>query len=384
VIPLFLVLTGLDVLKGSDFATLQGARVGLITNHTGRTVDGHHAADLLAKAPNVELVALFAPEHGLRGEKDETITDELDKATGKPVYSLYNLKEKGEARYRPSREQLKGIDTLVFDIQDIGARFYTYTSTMGYCMEAAAEQGIKFVVLDRPNPIGGLAVEGAVSEPSFRGHTAFHPIATRHAMTAGELAMLYKKELNLNLDLEVIWCTGWQRSMFFDETGQPWINPSPNMRTMNAAVLYPGLCLLEATNISVGRGTDLPFERIGAPWIDPLVLAAFFNGRRIPGVSAHPVSFTPESSKHAGQLCRGIQFIVTDRQAMPAVRVGFELAAILHSMFPDWEHEGFVRLVQNREAADSILEGPVDRMMPRWSLGLEDFKKRRAAVLHYP
>lgn len=377
-----LVLAGLDVLVKDDFRLLEGRKVGLITNHTGRTLDGRHAADLFHASKNLELVALFAPEHGLRGERDETIGDEVDKATGLPVYSLYNLKEKGEARYKPSKEQLKGIDTLVFDIQDIGARFYTYTSTMGYAMEAAAENNIRFVVLDRPNPINGIKVEGNASTDEFKGITAYFPVATRHGMTAGEMAMMFKAERKLDLDLQVVWADGWRRSMWLDETGLPWINPSPNMRTMNAAVLYPGLCLLEATNVSMGRGTDLPFERIGAPWMDGVLLASALNGMKLPGISAHPVRFKPTASKFAGEECGGIQFVVTDRNKLDSVKLGFELARMLRRLFPQWQPEGFVRLVQNRKAAEAILPDSVGPR-PEWNDGLAAFKRIRSRYLYY-
>ncbi|MFW5697206.1 MAG: exo-beta-N-acetylmuramidase NamZ domain-containing protein, partial [Fimbriimonadaceae bacterium] len=253
------VLCGIDVLEENSFDTLSGRNVGLITNHTGRTIDGRYTADVLHEAENVNLVALFAPEHGIRGELDEeNIGDLTDPDTGLPIYSLYN--RASENRFRPSDEQLEGIDTLVFDIQDIGARFYTYVGTMGYAMEAAAENGLKFVVLDRPNPINGVDVEGPVADEDYLGLTAFQPMPTRHGMTAGELALMFKDDLNLDLDLEVVWCENWKRDMYWDETGLTWVNPSPNMRTFTQALLYPGIALVEGTPISVGRGTDTPFE----------------------------------------------------------------------------------------------------------------------------
>ncbi|MCG9896102.1 MAG: DUF1343 domain-containing protein [Fimbriimonadaceae bacterium] len=376
------VLCGLDVLIRDEFRPLRGLRIGLITNHTGRARDGRHIVDILTEAPGVQVKALFAPEHGIRGEKDEAIADEKDARTGLPIYSLYNLKEQGEARYRPNPEQLKGLDALVFDIQDIGARFYTYTSTMGFCMEAAAAQGLKFFVLDRPNPITGLNPEGPVSQPEFRGHTAFHPIPVRHAMTAGELAMMYRDQLKLDLDLTVVWAEGWKRSMWWDETGLAWIDPSPNMRSLHAATLYTGICLLEASNISVGRGTDTPFERFGAPYIDGVRLAAELNAARIPGVRFYPVRFTPDASRFANQECGGVYVVVTDRNRLRPVRMGLVIAQTLHRMYPEWEEDRLVRLLQNRPAAESILRPAGARDPREWSAGMSEFRKLRERFLH--
>src|SRR5690349_6395267 len=256
------VLTGIDVLERDNFKPLAGLRLGLITNHTGRDREGRQTIDVLNKAPGVKLVALFSPEHGIRGLADEKISDSKDEATGLPIYSLY-----GETR-RPKPEQLKDLDALVYDIQDVGVRFYTYISTLGYVLEEAAKAKVPVFVLDRPNPIGGMAVEGPIADSDKLSFTSYHTIPTRHGLTIGELAELFNKQRNIGADVRVIMTEGWRRSMWFDETNLTWINPSPNMRCLAEATLYPGVGLLETTNVSVGRGTDTPFEIVGAPWIE--------------------------------------------------------------------------------------------------------------------
>ncbi len=280
------VLTGFDVLQRNGFAQLSGRRVGLITNHTGINRHGESIAKLLQESKQVELVALFSPEHGFAGTLDQAkISDARDNATGLKVFSLY-----GKTR-TPTAESLSGIDTLVFDIQDIGTRFYTYISTMGGAMRAAAEHGVRFVVLDRPNPIGGTVVQGPVLDKGSESFVGFHPIAVRHGMTTGELATMFRDELKLDLELTVIRMEGWQRGMMFDETGLLWVNPSPNMRSLTQAILYPGIGLLETTNLSVGRGTDTPFEVVGAPWIDAVTLARELNASDLAGsqIRADPI-----------------------------------------------------------------------------------------------
>src|SRR5581483_4665277 len=282
------VACGIDVLQRDSFAPLRGRSVGLITNHTGLNRKGMATADLLRAAPEVRLRALFGPEHGIRGALDTKISDSKDKATGLPVYSLY-----GE-RTRPTAAQLAGLDTLVFDIQDIGTRFYTYISTLGLCLEAAAEHSLRFVVLDRPNPLGGLDVEGPLADPDQLSFTAYHPIPIRHGLTVGEMARLFQAEKRIGADLHVVPVEGWRRADFWDATNLTWVNPSPNMRSLTGALLYPGIGLLETTNVSVGRGTDTPFEIIGAPWLDGRLLAAELNARDLPGVRFVPVRFTPK------------------------------------------------------------------------------------------
>lgn len=376
-------LCGIDVLERDGFALLAERKVALITNHTGRTRDGRHIVDVLHEAANVDLVALFAPEHGIRGEVDAPVKDGVDLTTGLTIHSLYNPRA-GAGRFRPTEEQLRGVDTLVFDIQDIGTRFYTYVGTMGYAMEEAHRKGLKFIVLDRPNPIGGLWVDGPTADEDRLGLTAYHPIPLVHGMTAGELALYFKDVKGLDgLDLEIVKCEGWKRSETWEYTGLTWINPSPNMRTVNQAILYPGIALVEGSNISVGRGTDTPFELVGAPYIDGRKLAALMNSKDLPGVLFYPIEFTPDASRFSGERCGGIAIMVTDRSKLEPIRVGMDLAWAIHRLFPEWQEERLVRLVQNQVAADAILEGGYEEAAPTWQRSLAEFKKTRAKYLIY-
>jgi uncharacterized protein YbbC (DUF1343 family)/CubicO group peptidase (beta-lactamase class C family) len=325
--PSLPVLSGIDVLRADGFAPLRGKRVGLVTNHTGRARDGATTIDLLFAAKDVKLVALFSPEHGIRGTLDEKVASGTDEKTGLPIHSLY-----GETR-RPTPAMLDGLDTLVVDIQDIGARFYTYTTTMAYVLEEAAKRHLPVVVLDRPNPINGFQIEGPAldkSQLSFTGY--FAPMPIRHGLTIGELARLFNGENRIGADLTVVEVKNWDRGKWFDETGLPWINPSPNMRNLIQATVYPGVGAIETTNVSVGRGTDSPFEQIGAPWIDGPALADALNARKIPGIRVYPIRFTPSSSKYAGEECQGVFLIVTDRAALHPVRLGIEIAAALYKL----------------------------------------------------
>lgn len=373
------VLTGIDVLERDGFKQLAGMRVGLVTNHTGRNRAGRATIDVLNKAPGVKLVALFSPEHGIRGLVDVKISDSKDEQTGLPVYSLY-----GETR-RPKPEQLKDLDAVVFDIQDIGARFYTYISTLGNVMEEAAKAGKPVFVLDRPNPINGVAVDGPVGDADKPSFTAYHPIPVRHGMTVGEMAQLFNLERKIGSDLRVIKMDGWQRAMWLDETNLTWVNPSPNMRSLTQATLYPGVGLLETTNVSVGRGTDTPFELMGAPWIDEQKLAAYLNGRRIPGVRFVPVRFTPSSSVFKGENCGGINLIVTDRSRFRPVSSGIEIAAALRKLFPaEWKVDSYARLLVNADTLDRVKRGQSPEEIVRsWSAKLEEFRRVRAKVLIY-
>ncbi len=307
------VLTGVDVLEREGFARLRGRRVGLVTNLSGKDRRGERTADVLRAAPGVTLVALFSPEHGLGGGGDGAVADGRDARTGLPVYSLYGK------RTRPAPEQLRGLDTLVFDLADAGARWFTYETTLAYVLETAAEHHLKVVVLDRPNPLGGVAVEGPVLEPGRTSFIGYHPLPVRHGMTLGELAGLFNREHPIGADLEVVRVEGWRRAQLLDATGLAWIDPSPNLRSLDEALLYPGVGLLEATNVSVGRGTPLPFEQIGAPWIDGPRLAAALAEQRLPGVRFTATSFTPESSAFAGQRCEGVR--IRDRGSR-ALRAG--------------------------------------------------------------
>jgi uncharacterized protein YbbC (DUF1343 family) len=302
------VLTGIDVLREERFERLHGARVGLITNASGRARDGMSSADLLANAPDVTLVALFTPEHGLGADRDGKVANGVDEHLGLPVYSLY-----GDA-LAPSADSLAGIDTLVFDVQDVGTRFFTYASTMRRAMEAARDHDLRFVVLDRPNPIDGTDVAGPVLVPPGGSFVNYHALPVRHGMTVGELAYLFDADDHLGVALSVVPMRGWRRASYGDETGLPWVNPSPNLHSVDEALLYPALGLLEATNLSVGRGTDGPFERVGAPWIDADVLAATLASEAPPGVEFAREAFTPSVDRYAGQRCHGVHVAVRDRE----------------------------------------------------------------------
>jgi uncharacterized protein YbbC (DUF1343 family) len=376
-----IVLTGLDVLERNGFRELAGQRVGLITNHTGRNQAGQSAVKLFQNAPTVKLRVLFSPEHGFEGKLDiEKVSDSEDKGTGIKIYSLY-----GDTR-RPTAEMLSELDTVVFDIQDIGTRFYTYVSTMGEAMIAAAAHHRKFVVLDRPNPINGVDVVGPMLDPKSESFVGFHRLPVRHGMTIGELARMFKQELKLELDLQVIACEGWQRSDYWDATGLTWVNPSPNMRSLTESLLYPGIGLIETTNVSVGRGTDTPFEVVGAPWMDGRALAKSLNEQHLPGVTFVPIEFTPTSTKFTNELCKGINVIITDRKAIEPVRVGLNLAAALRRLYPDaWETKSLNRLLSNKATLDLLLSGKSgSELEPAILDGVSDFMKIRERYLLYP
>jgi uncharacterized protein YbbC (DUF1343 family) len=325
-------------------------------------------------------VSLFAPEHGIRGELDVSkIDDSKDEKTGLPVYSLY-----GETR-RPKPEQLKDLDAIVYDIQDIGARFYTYTATLRNVMEEAAKLGKPIYVLDRPNPITGSVVEGSRAEEDKLSFIAAHTVPIRYGLTIGELGMMMNAERKIGADLRVIKMDNWSRSMWFDETGQTWINPSPNMRSLNEATLYPGIGLLETTNISVGRGTDTPFEVVGAPWLDGQKLATYLNERNLKGVRFVPVRFKPNASVFKGEDLGGINIIVTNRNSFQSVRTGIEIAAALRKLYPsEWEVERFGRLLVNGQILDLVKRGESpDAIETSWRKSLDEFEKRRAPYLLY-
>ena len=373
------VLTGIDVLERDNFKQLTGLRIGLVTNHTGRDREGRQTIDVLYKAAGVKLVALFSPEHGIRGMADEKVSDSKDEATGLPIYSLY-----GETR-RPKPEQLKDLEAIVFDIQDIGSRFYTYISTLGYVLEEAAKTKLPVYVLDRPNPIGGTDIEGPIADLDKLSFTSYHTIPTRHGLTIGELGQLFNKQRNIGADLRVIKMEGWQRSMWFDETNLTWINPSPNMRSLTEATLYPGIGLLETTNVSVGRGTDTPFEIVGAPWIQSDRLAEYLNQRSVPGVRFVPVRFTPEASVFKDQQCGGINLIITDRAAFRSLLTGMEVAVALRTLYPmDWKIDSYMRLLVNANTLERIKRGDAARdIVASWTSQLEEFRKARAEILLY-
>jgi uncharacterized protein YbbC (DUF1343 family) len=370
-------LNGIDVLLKQDFAPLKNLRLGLITNHTGLDRQRRPTIDLLKNAPGVQLTALFGPEHGIRGEFDEKIGDSVDQKTGLPVRSLY-----GERR-APTPEQLRDLDALVFDIQDIGCRFYTYPSTMGLCLEAAGKAKLKFFVLDRVNPINGVALEGPLHYGK-RSFTAFHAMPLRHGMTVGELARMYNAEQQFGADLTVIRTEGWQRAQWFDECGLPWTNQSPNMRSLPAATLYSGLGLHE-TPLSVGRGTDKPFEMIGAPYIDDVRLAEELRAAELPGVRFVPVRFTPTYSTFKDKPCGGVAFVITEREKLDAVDLGITLALILQRLYPsDFALTKVNTLLQHTPTIDSIKAGKSPgEIKSAWAGELAEFKRRRKPFLLY-
>jgi uncharacterized protein YbbC (DUF1343 family)/CubicO group peptidase (beta-lactamase class C family) len=371
------VLNGIDVLVKNGFAPLKGKRIGLITNHTGHDRQRNATIDLLKNAPGVTLVALFSPEHGIRGTLDAKISDSHDEQTGLPIYSLYSDTRK------PKPEQLRDLDALVFDIQDIGCRFYTYPSTMGLAMEAAAENGKEIFVLDRVNPINGVTLDGPVlsGETTFVG---FHTVPLRHGMTVGELARMFNVEKGYNARLTVIACEGWRRDQWFDETGLPWTNPSPNMRNLKQAILYPGVGLLESA-LSVGRGTDTPFEVVGAPYIDDVKFAAELNRAGLPGVSFVPIRFTPTASVHKGEPCGGVYIMLNDRERCPVVDVGLLMAQTLCRMYPEqFNADKMKHLLLHPPTLEAVKSGkPLAEIRASWKAEVEAFRKRREPFLLY-
>ena len=374
------VLNGIDILEKNNFKELNGLKIGLVTNHTGKNIAGKSTIDVLFEAKNLKLVSLFAPEHGIRGELDqEGIKDSTDSKTGLPVYSLY-----GETR-RPKPEQLKDLDAIVYDIQDIGARFYTYTATLRNVLEEAAKLGKPIIVLDRPNPINGVAVEGSLADEDKLSFIAAHTIPVRYGLTIGELGMMMNAERKIGADLRVIKMENWSRSQWFDETNQTWINPSPNMRSLTEATLYPGIGLLETTNLSVGRGTDTPFEVVGAPWLDGQKLAKHLNERNLKGVRFVPIKFKPNASVFKDENVGGINIIITDRNAFESVRTGIEIAAALRKLYPnDWQVEKYARLLVNAEILEKVKAGIAPEEIEKsWQKNLTEFKVRRASFLLY-
>ncbi len=372
------VLNGIDVLKRDGFRKLKGRHIGLVTNQTGVDRDGRSTIDLLHQAEGVRLVALFSPEHGIRGEVEGLIDDSKDEKTGLPIYSLHG------ARKRPTKEQLEGVDTLVYDIQDIGCRFYTYETTLGYILETAAEHKRKVVVLDRPNPIGDV-IEGPMLDPKLASFVGYHPLPLRHGLTIGELARLFNRERKIDADLEVIPVEGWHRSDLFDKTNLLWVNPSPNMRTLIAALLYPGVGLLETTNISVGRGTDRPFEIFGAPWLDARQLSAALSSARLPGVRFVPTRFTPKRSTYAGKECGGVQIYIDDWQQFQALPVGITIAYHLRKLYPEqWQIKGYGNLLAHPPTLEALRRGDTpEPIMKQWQPELERFRKTRREYLLY-
>jgi uncharacterized protein YbbC (DUF1343 family) len=373
------LLTGIDVLKRDGFRPLRGRRVGLVTNHTGVDRQGTSTIDLLHRAEGVTLVALFSPEHGIRGQVDRLVPDARDEKTGLPIFSLYGQ------RRRPTAEQLRDLDTLVYDIQDIGCRFYTYASTLGQLLETAAEQKKRVIVLDRPNPIGGLVVEGPLLQPGLESFTGYHSLPVRHGLTIGELALLFNRERKIGADLEVIRLEGWRRGDLYDRTGLLWIHPSPNMRSLAAALLYPGIGLLETTNLSVGRGTDRPFELIGAPWLDGQRLAEELTRAALPGVRFVPTRFTPTGSVHAGKECGGVQIYLDDWQRFSALDTGLAVACALKRLHPsDWQSKRYGVLLAHPPTLEALERGDtLPQIRALWQRGLDEFQEVRKRHLLY-
>ena len=373
------VLNGIDVLERDGFKQLAGMKVGLVTNQTGRDLKGTQTIDILKQANGVKLVSLFSPEHGIRGQADEKVGDSIDEKTGLPIYSLY-----GETR-RPKPEQIKDLDAIIYDIQDIGTRFYTYTATLRNALEEAAKAGKPVYVLDRPNPINGVSVEGPLADEDKLSFIAAHTTPVRYGLTIGELAQMMNAERKIGADLRVIKMDGWSRSMWFDETGQTWTNPSPNMRSLAEATLYPGIGLLETTNVSVGRGTDTPFEVVGAPWVDGQALAAYLNDKQLKGVRFVPIRFKPNASVYKDQELGGINIIVTNRDAFRSVPTGLEIAAALRKLYSkEWDVDKFARLLVNQDALEMLKRGDASEVIEKAiAQRLADYEKRRAAFLLY-
>jgi uncharacterized protein YbbC (DUF1343 family)/CubicO group peptidase (beta-lactamase class C family) len=373
-------MPGIDVLARDGFALLKGKRVGLVTNHTGRSASGATTIDILHKAPGVQLVALFSPEHGIRGILDDKVPSAKDEQTGLTIHSLY-----GDTR-RPSDAMLAGIDTVVIDLQDVGVRFYTYTATLAYVMEESAKRGLQVVVLDRPNPINGWQIEGPASEEPVGTFISYFPaMPVRHGMTLGELARLFNEERKIGATLTVVNAEHWRRDDWFDQTGLAWINPSPNMRNLNQAALYPGIGAIEYSNVSVGRGTDQPFEQIGAPWIDGRALAAALNARNLPGIRFYPVAFTPASSKYAKEPCQGVFMVITNRTTLQPVRVGLEVTGALWRLYGErYQMDTTSRLLGSRQALERVKSGEDPaRVAAGWAADEARWRQLRAKYLLY-
>lgn len=374
-----LVQTGLDMLEAQKFAPLRGKHVGLITNHTGLDGQGRSTVEVLSHAAGVKLVALFSPEHGFSGRNDEKLPSSTDATTGLPIFSLY-----GDT-LRPTDDMLTGVDALVFDVQDAGVRFYTYITTMAYCMEEAAKRHIAFFVLDRPNPLGGEIVEGPMLDADKTSFVGYFQLPVRYGLTIGELAQFLNAENQIGVELHVIAMKNWHRNYFFDSTGIRWIPPSPNLRTTKGAILYPGLEILQNANVSVGRGTETPFEEFGAPWIKGDEVAAALNARNLPGVRFTPQPFVTVSGLYAGQRCGGVAVRISDRVAVRAMLVGLEIAAVLKRLYPEQFDISKLHLLLGSDQTVSALQNgtPPAEIVASWSAALGDFELRRRKYFLY-
>jgi len=383
------VKTGIDVLEETKFAALHPAKggaprsIGLVTNQTGADAEGRRTIDVLASVPGISLDAIFSPEHGVTGTLDTTdVKNTKDAATGIEVYSVYGA---SDAARRPPTDVLKRLDAVVIDLADAGARFYTYEATTGYFLEAAAKAGLEIVILDRPNPITGSFVQGPVSDPGQEKFTNYFPAPVRHGMTLGELAKMFNAERHIGAKLDVVPMEGWQPGDWFDSTGLEWVNPSPNLRSLAEATLYPGVALIEGTNVSVGRGTDTPFELVGAPWIKSRELAAYLNARSIQGVRFIPIVFTPSSSNFAGEGCQGVNLIILDRNTLDSPELGIELASALHKLYPnDFKLEKMADLLVNQTVFEALAAGEDPRRIAEdWQERLQEFVRLREKYLLY-
>jgi len=371
--------TGIDVLRDNNFKDLSGLRVGLITNHTGIDSNGTRTIDLLFGAPDVKLKAIFSPEHGLSGVSESKVNSSVDSKTGLPVYSLY-----GDS-LKPDGNMLDGIDALIFDIQDAGVRFYTYITTMAYAMEEASKRGIDFYVLDRPNPINANIIQGPLMDKDFKSFTGYFPLPVRHGMTVGELAEMFNKENNIGVKLHVIKMKNYKRSYWFDDTGIKWIPPSPNLKTLNETILYPGVALLEGANISVGRGTETPFEVIGAPWIKEKKLASFLMKRKIKGVKFKPVTFKPDKDIYKNKFCHGVKILLEDRNNLDPVLLGIEIISATYNLHGEqFQIDKTLQIIGSRETFKNLKNKVDPKLIAlKWKDDIENFKKIRAKYLLY-
>lgn len=373
------VQVGLDVVEAEKFASLRGKHIGLITNHTGLDAQGRSDIEIFSRAAGVQLVALFSPEHGISGRADEKFASSKDPVSGLPTYSLY-----GE-NLRPTDEMLEGIDALVFDIQDAGVRFYTYTATLGYCMEEAAKRHIAFYVLDRPNLLGGEVVEGPMLDADKTNFVGYYPIPVRYGLTIGELAQFFNAENHIGCDLHVIAMKNWHRNYFFESTGIRWVPPSPNLRTVKGSIVYPGLEILQNAGVSVGRGTETPFEEFGAPWMDGISVSEALNALHLPGLRFVDDPFIPVSGLYAGQRCGGVGVRITDRAAVRSMRMGLEIAVILRKLYPaNFDPAKLITLVGNAETIQQLETGvSPDKIVAGWTDALATYDQVRRKYFLY-
>ena len=384
------VRPGVELFVEHPPSIVQGKRVGLITNQSGIDRQRRSTIDLLRAIPNLRLVALYSPEHGIRGVAEARVASSVDEKTGLPIHSLYGDTDK------PTPQMLEGIDVLVYDIQDLGVRQYTYESTLALAMQAAAEKGIPIIVLDRPNPVTGTILEGNILEPAYESFVGIYPVLSRHGMTLGELARMYNAEQRIGADLTVVPVEGWRRDMWWDETGLPWVNPSPNIRRLEAAIHYPGTVFFEAINVSEGRGTDLPFEQIGAPWLKNSEVVAAMNAMNLPGIRFEAVEFPTAATarKYPGQLLKGVRFILTDRASYRPLATSLRMIELIRRLHPDqfqWagpntrepnmltieRHGGSARLRQ------AIEGGTLTELLREWERDQATFRAKRAPYLIY-